>query len=313
MLRKRLAVAVERRLRERAGQAGEDLHLFLVRFLGERLLYRLSRSGHAQSFVLKRAVLPGAWSNYTRRTGGDLELLGGGPPDVVRMERVFREIAGVAAPEDGVDFDPESVHAEPADSHSGTESLRVAVTGALDTSHSGIQLHVRFGDVVTPAAQETTLPTLLELLPAPKVLVCPRETVVAEKFQSVMEVGPTGDLLPDLLDLHLLAMGFAFDGELLGRAIRATFSRRFTPLPSTMPFALTEAFAAHPANALAWKALAADVHRETGRPGIQQGLSDVTRDLYAFLSPPAEALLREQTFAMVWPPGGPWHPPGAER
>lgn len=41
----------------------------------------------------------------------------------------------------------------------------------------------------------------------------------------------------------MLARSFSFDGEVLTRAIRATFERRKTPLPTTTAVALTATFA----------------------------------------------------------------------
>jgi hypothetical protein len=49
--------------------------------------------------------------------------------------------------------------------------------------------------------------------------------------------------MKDFYDVAVLARDFDFDGALLARAIRATFERRKTALPTTTPVALTPAFA----------------------------------------------------------------------
>jgi hypothetical protein len=47
---------------------------------------------------------------------------------------------------------------------------------------------------------------------------------------------------------------FEFDGELLVRALRATFQRRATPLPQGLPVALTSTFATDVLKITQWRA-----------------------------------------------------------
>ncbi|MBI2779802.1 MAG: nucleotidyl transferase AbiEii/AbiGii toxin family protein [Gammaproteobacteria bacterium] len=48
--------------------------------------------------------------------------------------------------------------------------------------------------------------------------------------------------MKDFYDLWIMTMQFSFDGTLLAAAIRATFKRRRTDIPNTMPTALSEEF-----------------------------------------------------------------------
>ncbi len=52
-----LAASVRQRLYNLARERGEDSQLKATRFALERLLYRLSRSAHAERFMLKGAML----------------------------------------------------------------------------------------------------------------------------------------------------------------------------------------------------------------------------------------------------------------
>jgi hypothetical protein len=78
--------------------------------------------------------------------------------------------------------------------------------------------------------------------PTPVVSTYPRETVVAEKFQAMVMLGMANSRMKDFFDLWLLSVSFEFDGEVLARAIQATFERRRTPLPETIPTALSADF-----------------------------------------------------------------------
>lgn len=55
------AASVRARLLNIAKAIGVDFNQVLVRFALERLLYRLSRSAHADRFVLKGALLFNLW------------------------------------------------------------------------------------------------------------------------------------------------------------------------------------------------------------------------------------------------------------
>ena len=52
-----LVASVRGRLMNIAREQGEELQFILIRYAQERFLFRLSRSPHANQFVLKGAVL----------------------------------------------------------------------------------------------------------------------------------------------------------------------------------------------------------------------------------------------------------------
>ena len=73
---KDIAASVRQRLLNLARERGEDFGLVLVRYVTERLLYRLGQSPHADRFVVKGAVLFALWSGSPHRSTRDLDLLG---------------------------------------------------------------------------------------------------------------------------------------------------------------------------------------------------------------------------------------------
>ena len=116
-----------------------------------------------------------------------------------------------------------------------------------------MQVDVGFGDAVTPKAKKETLPTILDL-PAPKIKIYPKETIIAEKFEAMVKLGIGNSRMKDFWDVRYLIKEFEFDGALLQKAIRATFANRQTPLPQNLPLALTEEFAANPFIISRWSA-----------------------------------------------------------
>ena len=66
-----LAASVTARLRERSRELGEDHQYVLMRFGLERLLYRLSKSVHAEAFVVKGAMMFLVWAGSPYRPTKD--------------------------------------------------------------------------------------------------------------------------------------------------------------------------------------------------------------------------------------------------
>lgn len=77
-----LAASVSARLKQHADANKQDFNLTLTHYGLERLLYRLSVSKHASSFLLKGALLFTLWYDVAHRPTLDADLLGFGPNDV---------------------------------------------------------------------------------------------------------------------------------------------------------------------------------------------------------------------------------------
>ncbi len=69
-----IAASVRDRLRNIAHQGGSDTELLLLRYVLERLLYRLSLSPSRNAFVLKGAMLQALWMENPFRYTRDLDL-----------------------------------------------------------------------------------------------------------------------------------------------------------------------------------------------------------------------------------------------
>jgi hypothetical protein len=108
--------------------------------------------------------------------------------------------------------------------------------------------------------------------------------------------------MKDFFDLWMLAEQFEFDGDVLARAIRATFDRRRTPLPDAVPLALTDEFCADRVKQSQWRAFTAKGNLATRAPS----LSELAGILRLFLCPPMDAVRAALPFRQRWKPAGPW-------
>jgi len=91
-------------------------------------------------------------------------------------------------------------------------------------------------------------------LPSTRVMAYPKETVVAEKLEALVKLGMVNTRMKDSYDLWKLARHFDFNGDLLCDAIKATFERRQTEIPTDTLLALTEEFSHDAQKAKQWQA-----------------------------------------------------------
>ena len=296
-----VAASVRQRLLNRARETGEDYQVLLTRYALERLLYRLGQSEEDEHFILKGAYAFLIWEGESHRQTRDLDLLGYGAPDPNRLKEIFGRVCRTGTVDDGVIFESESVEAAPIRDQAEYDGIRVTLTAHIDTAQLPLQVDVGFGDVVTPRPTVEEFPALLEF-PSPELSAYPRETVVAEKLHGMVLFGMANSRMRDYYDLWHLARHFSFAGEVVSEAIAATFERRKTPVPESMPQALTDAFGADEMKQRQWRAF-------LSRTRLQEEAEELPRVvsvLAEFLWPPLEVLSDKRIFSGHWPAGGIW-------
>ncbi|HMO48047.1 MAG TPA: nucleotidyl transferase AbiEii/AbiGii toxin family protein [Rubrivivax sp.] len=247
-----LAASVRARLLNVAKVQGADFQQVLVRFALERILYRLTRSPHADRFLLEGALLFTLWYDMPHRATRDADLLGFGASDLESVAQVFREIAAVAV-DDGIVFDPASVTVEEIRKETGYGGVRVVIAGELAKARCKTQIDVCFGDAVTPGPVDSVYPVLLDDLPAPRLRAYPTYTVVAEKLHAIALLGMTNSRVKDYFDLSVLLERETLDADLLAQAIKATFERRGMTVPAELPVGLTDEFAHDASRQTLWQ------------------------------------------------------------
>jgi hypothetical protein len=296
-----LARSVQARLVNHAKALGVDPNLILARYATERLLYRLSRSPHAERFVLKGALLLLVWLGETIRPTRDADLLGFGDLDPDALGRTFAEICCIEVEPDGLTFDSASIRVvaiRPEDVYGGQ---RVTLLARLGPARLRVQVDVGIGDVVIPEPEWLDYPSLLDL-PRPRLRAYLPETAIAEKVHAMVVLGSRNSRMRDFFDVHALAMRGSFDGERLSSALLATFERRRTPIPAEPPIALTAAFAEIEGKRAQW----AGFVRRNRVVAAPVDLASVIADIVGFVGPVLVAAERGETFTESWEPGGPW-------
>jgi hypothetical protein len=291
-----IAASVKDRLRNLARERGEENQDLLIRYATERLLYRLSLSPYCERFILKGARLFELWTGEAHRPTRDIDFLGYGNPALAELIPLFQDLCRQPVPtDDGLVFPSERVTGAPARQDQEYQGASLKLIAQLGSAEIHLQIDFGFGGIITPGAQSAELPVLLDL-PPPRLLVYPRETVVAEKLQAMVSLGIANSRMKDFYDIWYLANRFDFDGDPLSRAIAATFQRRQTELPSSLPMALTPEFCEDRDKQTQWNAFV----RRSKLTGSGTLLPDVVEVIRLFLMPPLLAARSGEQFVSSW-------------
>lgn len=272
--------SVRARLLKIAKEKNVQLEYVLLRYAFERFLFRLGRSDYSERFILKGASAFSVWMGPFCRVTRDADVEAFGEASAKSIVAAFRSICSVPNLEDAVEFDLDSFAAEEIKKEDKYPGLRVTFSASIGGAHVTLQVDVGFGDSVYPKANMTEYPTLIGG-DVPRVLVYPRYTVVAEKFQVMVAKGLLNSRLKDYYDLWLLAERFEFEREVLADAIKRTFERRETEIPQKIPEALTAAFWGDSGKQAQWNAFL----RKLGAAPKPESLEVACRRIAALLGP----------------------------
>lgn len=222
--------SVKARLLNLSKKRGVDMNLILIQFGIERFLYRLSKSKYHEKFVLKGAMLFVLWETLPNRPTRDVDFLGFGLNDAGQLKNIFKEICTLEVEEDGLKFSPESIEASIIKKDDAYKGVRIKLQAYLGRARIPIQADIGYGDSVYPSPKEVKYPSLLNF-EEPTLKVYSIHTVIAEKFQAMVELGISTSRMKDFYDIWYLGKNMPLEKDTLLIAIEKTFERRGTDIP----------------------------------------------------------------------------------
>jgi hypothetical protein len=137
---KNMAASVHQRLLNKAKEIERPFNELLQYYAMERFLYRLSRSRHADKFVLKGALMFTVWRAPQSRPTMDVDLLGQTDRDVEAIVSIVREVCDEDVDADGLGFVSSSVRGSLILEDAIYEGVRVLFYGNLVTTRVYMQL-----------------------------------------------------------------------------------------------------------------------------------------------------------------------------
>jgi len=203
---------------------------YLIRHLLESFLDRLTRTVHAEDFVLKGGILLAAYGVRRATKDADANAIG---VDVTaeHLADVVRDIAAVDAG-DGVVFDTGTITVQEIREQADYPGLRLRVKASIGPWTGTAAWDVSTGDPIVPAPR---LVRIDRVLGEPvELLGYAPETTIAEKGVTILERGTTSTRWRDYVDIVQLARQGIDPDELL-RSARAVARYRGVALEPVAP------------------------------------------------------------------------------
>ena len=227
MGKKNYGKSVKTRLFNLMNETGYKYMYLLARYFNERLLYRVSVSQYKDNFLLKGGSLLYAMDGLNARPTIDVDFMAEKiNRDREFLTKVFQEILEISCDEDGVTFDTENITFEPITMEKKYSGTRFFFTAHMDSIVHKMTVDIGFGDVVTPCPASIDFPLLLPNIPSVNLQAYSLETVVAEKFHTMIDRDEYNSRMKDFFDCYQLLTKRSLDDNMLYEAIKATFDNR---------------------------------------------------------------------------------------
>jgi len=206
----------------------------LISYAMERFLYRLSLSPHAANMVLKGALMLHVLEKSFMRATRDIDFLAFFANKKDTITSVFESILQIPAPNDGLTFDSENINIRLTQLDSKEMGAKVTFWASLGTAKLKLNADIGFGYHVIPQPYWIDYPSLLGN-ERPKILGYTPESIIADKFESMISRQLENSRMKDFYDVWVLANSQNFENEILQAAILETFTYFETNIPSKTP------------------------------------------------------------------------------
>lgn len=181
----------------------KDLHAqeILQIFMFERVLERLSLSPYKENFILKGGLLISSMIGVAERTTKDMDTtVKGIDMDEANIERIIKEILAIDTG-DGITFHFEKI--APIREDDDYNNFRVHFTAEYGKIQNKMKMDITTGDAITPAAVEYSFHTMFDDKNI-DVYAYNLETILAEKYETVIRRGVENTRARDFYDLYVL-------------------------------------------------------------------------------------------------------------
>lgn len=197
----------------------------LQMFLFERFLERLSKSEYRSNFVIKGGFLVSSLIGINNRTTMDMDsTIKGLPLTEENITKVVNSIKNIEV-NDGIQFEIKDVnYIRESDEY---ENFRVSLVANIGKTKNPMKLDLTTGDAITPREIEYSYPCIFHEKNI-EVLAYPVETIIAEKYESIIKRNITTTRMRDFYDLYTLynLKKSEIDIDILSTAIKRTSSKR---------------------------------------------------------------------------------------
>lgn len=221
----RTAEQLKGKIRNYAKETGLMSQEILQMYLFERVIDRLSKSKYKDNFVLKGGFLIASMIGINERTTMDMDTtVQGLPMNEDTIASIWKEIFMIDVA-DGIDFIYDRI--TPIREDDDYNNFRIFFFARQGKINNPMRLDITTGDRITPAAIEYNYRTIFDDGTIP-VRAYNLETIIAEKYETIIRRNIGTTRARDFYDLHILYKLYKskINFDILKMAIRRTSEKR---------------------------------------------------------------------------------------
>lgn len=216
---------LKNKIKKRAKEIGAQPQELMQMYFFERLLYRISISQYKFNFILKGGLLLSAIIGDERRTTSDMDtMIKGIDIESDELLKIIQEIINIKT-DDAISFEIEKAKEIRVDDVYG--GINIKLIAKKDGLIVPLFIDITTKDPITPKEIEFKYKSIFddEYI---KIMVFNKETIIAEKFETLIKDTETNTRAKDFYDLYVLIKEYwnELDKTNLIKAIRNTWKRR---------------------------------------------------------------------------------------
>ncbi|EFO65815.1 hypothetical protein HMPREF9214_1256 [Lactobacillus iners LactinV 11V1-d] len=217
--------SIKGKIRNLAEQKNLKSQEVLQIYFFERLLERLSKSQYKNNFVIKGGFLISSLIGIENRTTMDMDTtIKGIALKENRIKEIVEEILDINV-DDGIRFEIKDIsYIREEDKY---ENFRISLIANVGKNQNPMKIDITTGDAITPREIEYAYPCIFSKKDI-KIMAYPLETILAEKYETIIRRNITTTRMRDFYDLYTLykLKKDDIDYEVLKEAVKRTSNRR---------------------------------------------------------------------------------------
>ena len=216
---------LKNKIKKRAKEIGAQPQELMQMYFFERLLYRISISRYKFNFILKGGLLLSAIIGDERRTTSDMDtMIKGVDIESDELLRIIQEIINIET-DDNISFEIEKAKDIRIDDIYG--GVNVKLIAKKDGLIDPLFIDITTKDPITPREIEFKYKSLFDDTYI-KIMAFNKETIIAEKFETLVKDTETNTRAKDFYDLYIIIKDYwnDLDKTNLIKAIQNTCKRR---------------------------------------------------------------------------------------
>jgi predicted nucleotidyltransferase component of viral defense system len=218
-----------------------EAEIILRNYMLERLLERIAASKYRNNFILKGGMLIAAMVGIDTRTTMDLDAtIKGQTLTEPEISAIIGDILSVPV-DDSVVFTLRGI--EEIWKEADYPGYRLSIEAVLDKTRQTLKVDITTGDFVTPREIEYSFKLMFENRII-SIMAYNLETVLAEKFETVITRGVTNTRMRDFYDIYILTTTQTVDADTFRAALKKTVEKRGTVRQMVDPMGIIRTVAA---------------------------------------------------------------------